>query len=74
MYVCMYMFLLLWFLIGDHCSCFSDGRIELKPVIFKSDGSDLQYEKKKLLTVYLIINHYENAMTNIYLILMNLTN
>ena len=29
-----------WFLIGDHCSCFSDDRFQLNTAIFKSDGSE----------------------------------
>ena len=34
-----YILLFLWFIIGDHCSCFSDGRFQLITAIFKSDGS-----------------------------------
>ena len=53
MYVA-YILLFLWFVIGDHCSCFSDDRFQPDTAIFKSDGSDLQY--KKNLTLYIVIN------------------
>ena len=40
-YVWLYILLFLLFVIGDHCSCFSDDRFQPDTVIFKSDGSDV---------------------------------
>ena len=37
----MYILLFLLFVTGDHCSCFSDDRVQPDTAIFKSDGSDV---------------------------------
>ena len=55
MYACMYILLFLWFLIGDHCSCFSDDRFQLNTAILKSDGSDV--------FVYILCTWWSDVLT-----------